>query len=77
MQLRSDGVRINCISPGPTATSMMAQQPPTVQAAVNEIAMEGRMNDPSEVAEFALFVAAHGRFTGEDLCMGGGAGLGG
>ena len=77
MQLRSDGVRINCISPGPTATSMMEQQPPTVQAAVNEIAMEGRMNDPSEVAEFALFVAAHGRFTGEDLCMGGGAGLGG
>jgi NADP-dependent 3-hydroxy acid dehydrogenase YdfG len=34
-------------------------------------------NSPEEVAELALFVAAHGRFTGEDLGMGGGAGLGG
>jgi NAD(P)-dependent dehydrogenase (short-subunit alcohol dehydrogenase family) len=77
MQLRPYGVRINCISPGPTATSMMAIQPPQVLAAVNDIALDGRMNNPVEVAELALFVAAHGRFTGEDLGMGGGAGLGG
>ncbi len=77
MQLRSDGVRINCISPGPTETTMMGLQPPQVHAAVHEITLDRRMNDPVEVAEVALFVAAHGRFTGEDICLGGGAGLGG
>ena len=77
MQLRSHQVRINCISPGPTETVMMDLQPRQVHAAVNEIALDGRMNDPVEVAELALFIAAHGRFTGEDICMGGGAGLGG
>lgn len=77
IQLRPHGVRINCISPGPTATSMMSVQPPEVHAAVNEITLDGRMNNPAEVAELALFVAAHGRFTGEDIGMGGGAGLGG
>ena len=77
MQLRKDGVRINCISPGPTDTSMMAVQPPQVLDAVNSITLDGRMNNPAEIAELALFVAAHGRFTGEDLGIGGGAGLGG
>lgn len=77
MQLRPDGVRINCISPGPTATPMMDVQPAQVHKAVSEIALDGRMNNPDEVAELALFAAAHGRFTGEDLGMGGGAGLGG
>lgn len=77
MQLRPHGVRINCISPGPTSTSMMDIQPPQVHAAVNDIALDHRMNSSSEVAELALFVAAHGRFTGEDISMGGGAGLGG
>ena len=77
MQLRSHGVRINCISPGPTATAMMDVQPATVHAAVRDITLDGRMNNPSEVAELALFVAAHGRFTGEDVGLGGGAGLGG
>ncbi|MCY2967118.1 MAG: SDR family NAD(P)-dependent oxidoreductase [Planctomycetota bacterium] len=77
MQLRPFGVRINCISPGPTSTAMMDVQPPQVHSAVGEISLDGRMNNPTEVAELALFVAAHGRFTGEDLGMGGGAGLGG
>ena len=77
MQLRSQGIRINCISPGPTATPMMDVQPPQVHASVREITLDGRMNQAEEVAELALFVAAHGRFTGEDVCMGGGAGLGG
>jgi 3-oxoacyl-[acyl-carrier protein] reductase len=77
MQLRSRGVRINCISPGPTATPMMDVQPPRVHASIQEITLDGRLNHPAEVAELALFVAAHGRFTGEDVCMGGGAGLGG
>lgn len=77
MQLRKDGVRINCISPGPTATTMMDVQPTSVHAAVCEIMLDGRMNGPTEVAELALFIAAHGRFTGEDVGIGGGAGLGG
>jgi NAD(P)-dependent dehydrogenase (short-subunit alcohol dehydrogenase family) len=77
MQLRPHGVRINCISPGPTATAMMEQQPPHVHDAVRQITLDGRQNDPLEVAELAMFIAAHGRFTGEDLGMGGGAGLGG
>jgi len=77
MQLRPHGVRINCISPGPTATTMMDIQPAQVHAALRELTLDGRQNSPAEVAELALFVAAHGRFTGEDICMGGGAGLGG
>lgn len=77
MQLRPHGVRINCISPGPTATPMMDIQPAQVHSAVREITLDNRMNEPTEVAELALFVAAHGRFTGEDVGMGGGAGLGG
>ena len=77
MQLRPHKVRINCISPGPTATSMMDVQPAQVHASVREIALDARMNQPAEVAELALFVAAHGRFTGEDVGLGGGTGLGG
>lgn len=77
MQFRRHGVRINCISPGPTATPMMDVQPLQVHKSVSEITLDGRMNNPDEVAELALFIAAHGRFTGEDVCMGGGAGLGG
>ncbi len=77
MQLRPYGVRINCISPGPTSTTMMSIQPPQVLDAVNSIALDGRMNNPEEVAELALFVAAHGRLTGEEVGMGGGTGLGG
>ncbi len=77
MQLRPHGLRINCISPGPTATAMMGLQPRQVHDAIGAIALDQRQNHPTEVAELALFVAAHGRFTGEDLCMGGGAGLGG
>ena len=77
MQLRRHGIRINSISPGPTATPMMGLQPKAVHDAVSEITLDHRQNEPAEVAELALFVAAHGRFTGEDLAMGGGAGLGG
>jgi NAD(P)-dependent dehydrogenase (short-subunit alcohol dehydrogenase family) len=77
MQLRPHGVRINCISPGPAATAMMDVQPPQVHAAVRDITLDGRMNHPAEIAELALFVAGHGRFTGEDVGLGGGAGLGG
>ena len=77
MQLRPHGVRINCISPGPTETQMMAIQPANVHDAIHQITLDHRMNTPAEVAELALFIAAHGRFTGEDLAMGGGAGLGG
>ncbi|HEY0982855.1 SDR family NAD(P)-dependent oxidoreductase [Schlesneria sp.] len=77
MQFRPHGIRINCISPGPTATQMMNLQPAQVHAAVSEMTLDGRMNDPAEVAELALFIAGHGRFTGEEICMGGGAGLGG
>lgn len=77
MQWRRHGIRINSISPGPTATPMMGLQPQSVHDAVSEITLDHRQNEPAEVAELALFVAAHGRFTGEDLAMGGGAGLGG
>lgn len=77
MQLRRHGIRVNALSPGPTATAMMQVQPPEVQQAVGEIMLDGRQNSALEVAQVALFVAAHGRFTGEDIPLGGGAGLGG
>jgi hypothetical protein len=56
---------------------MMQVQPPEVHQAVGEIMLDGRQNSALEVAQVALFVAAHGRFTGEDIPLGGGAGLGG
>jgi hypothetical protein len=56
---------------------MMDVQPHQVHAAVRDITLDGRMNRADEIAELALFVAAHGRFTGEDVGLGGGAGLGG
>ena len=77
MQWRPLGIRVNCISPGPTATPMMDLQPSQVHDAISQITLDQRQNEPGEVAELALFIAAHGRFTGEDICMGGGAGLGG
>ncbi len=77
MQLRPHGIRINCISPGPTSTTMMDVQPPQVHASIRDIMLDARMNEPAEIAELALFVAAHGRFSGEDVGLGGGAGLGG
>ena len=77
MQFRPQGVRINCISPGPTSTAMMELQPKQVHEAIGQITLDRRQNSPAEVAELAVFVAGHGRFTGEDLGMGGGAGLGG
>ena len=77
MQLRRHGICINCISPGPASTAMMDVQPNSVQQTIREIMLDQRMNDPIEVAQLALFIAAHGRFTGEDIGMGGGAGLGG
>jgi NAD(P)-dependent dehydrogenase (short-subunit alcohol dehydrogenase family) len=77
MQLRRHGIRVNALSPGPTATAMMQVQPPEVHQAVGEIMLDGRQNSALEVAQVALFVAAHGRFTGEDIPLGGGAGLGG
>ncbi|MFM7159313.1 MAG: SDR family NAD(P)-dependent oxidoreductase [Planctomycetaceae bacterium] len=77
MQLRRHGIRVNALSPGPTATTMMQVQPPEVHQAIGEIMLDGRQNSADEVAQVALFVAAHGRFTGEDIPLGGGAGLGG
>lgn len=77
MQLRDHGVRINCIAPGPTATPMMDLQPAPVHEAIAGITLDRRQNLPAEVAELALFVAGHGRFTGEEVALGGGAGLGG
>ncbi|MBS0204515.1 MAG: SDR family oxidoreductase [Planctomycetes bacterium] len=77
MQWRPHGIRVNCISPGPTATAMMDLQPAQVHDAISQITLDQRQNVPGEVAELALFIAAHGRFTGEDIGMGGGAGLGG
>jgi hypothetical protein len=44
---------------------------------LTEITLDGRQNSATEVAELAVFVAAHGRFTGEDVGLGGGTGLGG
>ena len=73
-------VRVNSLSPGATATSMLKagfEGDPEAYAALAETAPVGRIADPREVADAALFlVSGAARFiTGSCLAVDGGVGV--
>lgn len=73
-ELKSKGIRVNVISPGPIETGVFDGIPKEVKDhLVSQIPM-GRIGQPSEIATTALFLASDdSRFiTGIELCVDGG-----
>jgi 2-hydroxycyclohexanecarboxyl-CoA dehydrogenase len=69
-----NGVRVNCVCPGPTDTPLFRSQPEKLQAAlINAIPMK-RLAEPSELAGAILFFASdYASFiTGQVLSVSGG-----
>ena len=55
----SEGIRVNCICPGPTDTPLLrASRPPDQFQAFVEAQPIGRLGDPGEIAAAALFLAS-------------------
>src|ERR1700737_1794828 len=72
--LRDRRIRSNVLSPGPTMTPLVDQQPPeTIARIVSTIPM-GRMGEPDEIAKAALFLASDDSsfVTGIELFVDGG-----
>lgn len=74
LELKDRRIRSNVLSPGPTATPLVDQQPPdAIERIVSSIPM-GRMGDPDEIAKAALFLASDDSsfVTGIELFVDGG-----
>jgi NAD(P)-dependent dehydrogenase (short-subunit alcohol dehydrogenase family) len=71
-EVAQDGIRVNCVSPGPVATEMMSPERQARGAAA--VPMQ-RVADPDEIAEAVLFLAsdAASYVTGANLAVAGGA----
>ncbi len=71
-EVAQEGIRVNCVSPGPVATEMLS--PERQQAAANLVAM-GRVGEPEEIAAAAIFLASEDAsyITGANLAVAGGA----
>jgi NAD(P)-dependent dehydrogenase (short-subunit alcohol dehydrogenase family) len=71
-EVAQDGIRVNCVSPGPVATEMMSAERQARGAAA--VPMQ-RVADPDEIAEAVLFLAsdAASYVTGANLAVAGGA----
>jgi NAD(P)-dependent dehydrogenase (short-subunit alcohol dehydrogenase family) len=52
-------IRVNCVSPGPTATKMVLDQWPqdTIEK-FKKITPQGRLGEPDEVAKTVMFLAS-------------------
>lgn len=73
-ELAKDGIRVNCVCPGPIKTRMMALLPPeTLQAGTRSIPM-GHLGEPSDVANAVAFLASDAAryITGQSLVVNGG-----
>jgi NAD(P)-dependent dehydrogenase (short-subunit alcohol dehydrogenase family) len=74
LELKHRRIRSNVLSPGPTATPLVDQQPPdAIERIVSSIPM-GHMADPDEIAKAALFLASDDSsfVTGIELFVDGG-----
>jgi NAD(P)-dependent dehydrogenase (short-subunit alcohol dehydrogenase family) len=74
------GVRVNAVAPGPTDTGMLTRFTGTAErkAAMRKGVPLGRLGDPMEIAQAAVFLAsAHASFvTGQILAADGGKSAG-
>jgi NAD(P)-dependent dehydrogenase (short-subunit alcohol dehydrogenase family) len=74
LELKDRRIRSNVLSPGPTVTALVDQQPPDVIARMVSSIPLGRMADPDEIAKAALFLASDDSsfVTGIELFVDGG-----
>ena len=73
----ADGIRVNCIAPGPTATAMLDGLPREMLARLDTTIPLGKIGEAEQVASAALFLAsdAAAHITGAILPVNGGAHL--
>jgi len=74
LELKDRRIRSNVLSPGPTVTPLVDQQPPDAIARIVSSIPMGRMADPDEIAKAALFLASDDSsfVTGIELFVDGG-----
>jgi NAD(P)-dependent dehydrogenase (short-subunit alcohol dehydrogenase family) len=74
LELKDRRIRSNVLSPGPTVTPLVDQQPPDAIAKSASTIPMGRMADPAEIAKAALFLASDDSsfVTGIELFVDGG-----
>jgi NAD(P)-dependent dehydrogenase (short-subunit alcohol dehydrogenase family) len=73
-ELAPRGIRVNVVSPGPTATAMFDSVPEEVRSHLAATIPLGRLGRPEEVAAAALFLASDESsfIAGAELCVDGG-----
>ncbi|GAA4391256.1 SDR family oxidoreductase [Tsukamurella soli] len=76
-ELAGRGVRVNCVAPGATATSMVGEDPEVVERLASK-ALLNRLATPEDIAEGVLYLwsKAAGYITGATLDINGGSHLG-
>lgn len=76
VELKDRRIRSNVLSPGPTVTPQVAQQPPEAIARIASTIPMGRMGSVEEIAKAALFLACDDSsfVTGIELFVDGGRG---
>jgi NAD(P)-dependent dehydrogenase (short-subunit alcohol dehydrogenase family) len=74
VELKDRRIRSNVLSPGPTVTPQVDQQPPEAIARIVSTVPMGRMGEPDEIAKAALFLASDDSsfVTGIELFVDGG-----
>jgi len=71
-EVAQEGIRVNCVSPGPVATEMLS--PERQELAAGLVAM-GRVGEPQEIASAVLYLASDDAsyVTAANLAVAGGA----
>ncbi|KIS42609.1 SDR family NAD(P)-dependent oxidoreductase [Kosakonia radicincitans] len=73
-ELAARGIRVNVVAPGPIDTEMMAAASENVRQNLTQAIPLGRMGQPEEVANAALFLASDesSYIAGAEICVDGG-----